>query len=70
MTIFEELYNTYSNVLGIDLTILPDLSDFNSNNFLHDLTASIPAILTIATIIIFFILIVLLLKNLICIWFK
>lgn len=70
MSIFDELYTTYTNLLNIDITLLPNLQDFNNNNFLHDLTVSLPAILTIATIIIFFILVVLLLKNLILIWFK
>lgn len=70
MSIFDELYTTYTNLLNIDATLLPNLQDFNNNNFLHDLTVSLPAILTIATIIIFFILVVLLLKNLVLIWFK
>ena len=70
MSIFDELYTTYTNLLNIDTTLLPNLQDFNNNNFIHDLTVSLPAILTIATIIIFFILVVLLLKNLILIWFK
>lgn len=67
---FEELYNTFSNILSIKTDILPVLNNIDNNNNLQDLALSLPTLLTIATIIIFFVLLIILIKNLILIWFK
>ena len=68
-TIWNELYNLYSRLVGVNINLLPSLNNPDYQNFFTDISLSIPTILTWATIILFFFLVILLIYKL-CTIFK